>query len=147
MLGLRCSRSLPSTLRTLSSSSSSSSFSSPITTSITRAVLSKQMVSTTAISPFRTLSTTTLSAFRPQQPQSALSSLRPQLPSCQSTNAFALQARSFSASASLGGKRSTYNPSRRVQKRRHGFLARMRTRGGRIVLMRRRVKGRKALSW
>lgn len=55
--------------------------------------------------------------------------------------------RSFSASAPLGVKRDTYNPSRRVQKRRHGFLARLRTRGGRKILQRRRKKGRKNMSW
>ncbi|OJJ83753.1 mitochondrial 54S ribosomal protein bL34m [Aspergillus glaucus CBS 516.65] len=58
-----------------------------------------------------------------------------------------LQSRQFSASASLAGKRITFNPSRRVQKRRHGFLARLRTRGGRKILMRRRQRGKKALSW
>lgn len=63
------------------------------------------------------------------------------------TLALAHQSRSFSASASLGAKRDTYNPSRRVQKRRHGFLARLRSRGGRKVLLRRRAKGRKFLSW
>lgn len=57
------------------------------------------------------------------------------------------QTRSFSATPSLGVKRRTYNPSRRVQKRRHGFLARKRTRGGRMVLANRRAKGKKALSW
>ncbi|KAE8144520.1 ribosomal protein L34-domain-containing protein [Aspergillus avenaceus] len=57
------------------------------------------------------------------------------------------QTRAFSASACLAGKRATYNPSRRVQKRRHGFLARIRSRGGRKIIMRRRAKGRKNLSW
>ncbi|EEH19162.1 ribosomal protein L34 [Paracoccidioides brasiliensis Pb03] len=56
-------------------------------------------------------------------------------------------ARPFSASAALGGKRDTYNPSRRVQKRRHGFLARLKTNSGRKILARRRAKGRKFLSW
>ena len=55
--------------------------------------------------------------------------------------------RSFSATAFLGAKRDTYNHSRRVQKRRHGFLARLKSRGGRKVLMRRRAKGRTNLSW
>ncbi|KAK2753581.1 hypothetical protein FQN54_007358 [Arachnomyces sp. PD_36] len=55
--------------------------------------------------------------------------------------------RSFSATTFLGAKRDTYNPSRRVQKRRHGFLARLKSRGGRKILMRRRAKGRKFLSW
>lgn len=57
------------------------------------------------------------------------------------------QTRSFSATASLGVRRVTFRPSRRVQKRRHGFLSRNNDRKGRQTLTRRRVKGRKNMSW
>ncbi|KAB8070492.1 hypothetical protein BDV29DRAFT_180808 [Aspergillus leporis] len=127
MLCFRC-RAVPSALRTYASPMSMSRYLKPTLT-----------ITTT---PFSTISS-------PLRPMTNFNSIRPQPQQTLSTKLpfAAQQTRSFSASASLAGKRATYNPSRRVQKRRHGFLARLRSRGGRKILLRRKARGRKTLSW
>ncbi|KAG8624115.1 hypothetical protein KVT40_009091 [Elsinoe batatas] len=78
------------------------------------------------------------------------SSTSPILSTLQSTSTTSTTSPPSSGLGSLlltrGAKRDTYDPSHLVRKRRHGFLARLRTRKGRNTINRRRTKGRRDLS-
>ncbi|KAL4808990.1 ribosomal protein L34-domain-containing protein [Aspergillus unguis] len=138
MLCLRC-RAIPSAVRTATSSVTKQS-----------TATATPLFSLSRTSQLRSFSLATSTPTRPaitlqqlQSLQSPITSALSQLHS-QSQNQ---QVRSFSASASLAGWRPTFRPSRRVQKRRHGFLSRLRTKNGRKILTRRKTKGRNNLSW
>ncbi|KAF7717356.1 Uncharacterized protein PECH_006705 [Penicillium ucsense] len=94
--------------------------------------------STLLSSPTRALPNQSLSSRTSSASTSFTPSISSLLPS---------QTRAFSATAALGVKRNTFRPSRRVQKRRSGFLTRNTDRKGRLIIIRRRLKGRRAMSW
>ncbi|KAL4944900.1 hypothetical protein BDV06DRAFT_186085 [Aspergillus oleicola] len=135
MLCLRC-RAVPSVLRTATSSGLSRQLSTAA--SLMRATQLQSRPFSFASSKITSTPARPTLQTQPQRSSPLLSAIS-QLQTSQT--------RSFSASAALGAPRNTYNPSRRVQKRRHGFLARLRSKGGQKILKRRRAKGRKFLSW
>lgn len=91
--------------------------------------------------PFRTLSTINPCPFsstsRTSTSTSILSLLSSSTTSSFNSNLGSLRFRSYGAE---------YQPSQRIRKRRHGFLNRLKSRGGRKILKRRLEKGRRFLT-
>ncbi|GAA5988381.1 hypothetical protein JCM10908_003539 [Rhodotorula pacifica] len=138
--------------------------------SVVQSSLRAQQAARDAIAPTQKLVGTSL--FRPAASRSLLSSMRPTLSSFTASTTSSSSSSSPSPSAASASpilallaaspsslssafapiqKRfavygSEYQPSQRVRKRRHGFLARKKSKGGRKILMRRFAKGRKYLS-
>lgn len=107
-----------------------------------------------------TRSFTTLSPLRPSLtplrrpgPFTAVPSTAPTTATTDGTVADLVSQSAVSSHPALAGQGLRFGPrntmnghTRLVQKRRHGFLYRMRSRTGRKILLRRRIKGRKQLA-
>ncbi|KEY67827.1 hypothetical protein S7711_04965 [Stachybotrys chartarum IBT 7711] len=120
-------------------------------TRLARPVLARPLVRTprtfTTLSPLRPTLTAPTAAFRPNTtsfvPASAAAA--DVVPAGAITSHPALAG---GAAQLRCGPRNTMNGhTRLIQKRRSGFLARVRSKSGRRVLLSRRTKGRKRLAW
>ncbi|TKY87729.1 hypothetical protein EX895_003310 [Sporisorium graminicola] len=140
-------------LRLASTSTSTATTTTTTTTTTALPPVASTSYARFATAPLLTRSAPTVSpylrtALRPATPSllsttstsSVLSLLSPSSsPSGVSTAALGQQTRSVTYG-------SEYQPSQRIRKRRHGFLARNKTKNGRKTIMRRRFRGKAKLS-
>lgn len=98
---------------------------------------STQIVSTISRNKHRPSILTPVRPTLTPTPQSPLG-----LPPTILTNPPSSSTRTFSTTSALFAPRNTYNNHHIKRKRKHGFLSRIKTRTGRMILKRRRAKGR-----
>ncbi|TVY50271.1 50S ribosomal protein L34 [Lachnellula cervina] len=139
MLCLRCSRGLNAFFKLpIASASRTAHLKTPFSTTPNRTFTSlpslRPTISPSSLRPSPT-STTTTTASIPTDPDAAAI-----LPTSISTHP------SMAATQIRCAGRNTFSPSHFVRKRRHGFLARLKSRTGRMILKRRRAKKRSSLS-
>ncbi|TVY13256.1 50S ribosomal protein L34 [Lachnellula arida] len=142
MLCLRCSRGLHAfsklPIASVSASASRTAHLIPFSTTPNRTFSSLPSLRPTLTSLRRNPTTSTTTPSIPTDPDASATTAI--LPLSISTHP------SMAATQIRCAARNTFSPSHFVRKRRHGFLARLKSRTGRMILKRRRAKKRSSLS-